>query len=103
MYTFIYWLNKVWPSKAERMATKWFPLYEFETPHDLSRQDWAGWDAGHWWSEMADGPWYDGCPCCYDDTEALGVYAANATYQEAGDPYECNVVCACTDNFHEGN
>ena len=41
MYTLIYWINKVAPVTAGRLADYFFPVAIWEVPHDLSDEDWA--------------------------------------------------------------
>ena len=41
MYTAIYFINKVMPKTATKLANRYFPLYEYEAPHDLGNPEWA--------------------------------------------------------------
>ncbi len=73
MYTAIYYLNKVAPVTAGRLADYFFPVAIWEVPHDLSGQDWAQADTFNAAQDEEWTPWYDDeCMACleperYDD------------------------------------
>jgi len=81
LYTAIYYLNKVMPRLAKRLADRYFPLYEHETPHDLDDREWDEAlfaddldldypDRDEYWNSIVNGDYY--CTACeeperYDD------------------------------------
>ena len=78
MYTLIYWINKVAPVTAGRLADYFFPVAIWEVPHDLSDEDWAQADTFNALQDDLDDlgfdpdDWDSGCMAClepdrYDD------------------------------------